>query len=111
MLMSRAVAREMEKTGGGVILNNASIAGLNTDDSYVHDAASKAGLLSLNRSLTIELDPYNIRVNAVSPGYTDTPTNEEALAPELLRQLRTESAVSSWDGCSPQPRSLPPLRS
>jgi NAD(P)-dependent dehydrogenase (short-subunit alcohol dehydrogenase family) len=90
MLMSRAVAREMVKTGGGVILNNASIAGLNTDGSYAHYAASKAGLLSLNRSMAVELAPYHIRVNAVSPGYTDTPMNEAALAPELLCQLRTD---------------------
>ena len=79
----------MVKAGGGVILNNASIAGLNTDGLYAHYAASKAGLLSLNRSMAVELAPYNIRVNAISPGYTDTPMTEESVTPEMLTRLRT----------------------
>ncbi len=88
-LTSRAVAREMVKSGGGVILHNASIAGLNTDGVYAHYAASKAGLLSLNRSMAVELAQYNIRVNAVSPGYTDTPMIELAVPPDMLKKLRT----------------------
>lgn len=88
-LVSQAVAREMVKSGGGVILLNASIAGLNTDGVYAHYAASKAGLLSLNRSMAVELAQYNIRVNAVSPGYTDTPMIELAVSPDMLKKLRT----------------------
>jgi NAD(P)-dependent dehydrogenase (short-subunit alcohol dehydrogenase family) len=89
LLMSRNVGREMVKTGGGVILHNASIAGLNTDGLYAHYAASKAGLLSLNRSMAVELAPHNIRVNAVSPGYTDTQMNEDVLSSKMVKKLRT----------------------
>jgi NAD(P)-dependent dehydrogenase (short-subunit alcohol dehydrogenase family) len=89
-LMSKAVAREMLKAGGGVILNNASIAGLNTDGQYAHYAASKAGLLSLNRSLAVEFAQYNIRVNAVSPGYTETPMTEHAVSPETWVTMKED---------------------
>lgn len=90
LLVSRNVAREMVKTGGGVIINNASIAGLNTDGLYAHYAASKAGLLSLNRSMAVELAQFNIRVNAVSPGYTRTPMNEIALPPEMWETMNSD---------------------
>jgi NAD(P)-dependent dehydrogenase (short-subunit alcohol dehydrogenase family) len=70
-LMSQAVARRM-RGRGGVILNNASIAGLGVDGPFAHYSASKAGLLALTRSLAVELAPFRIRVNAVSPGYVRT---------------------------------------
>jgi NAD(P)-dependent dehydrogenase (short-subunit alcohol dehydrogenase family) len=71
-LMSQAVARVMAGGGGGVILNNASIAGLGVDGAFAHYSASKAGLLALTRSMAVELASSAIRVNSVSPGYTRT---------------------------------------
>jgi 3-oxoacyl-[acyl-carrier protein] reductase len=38
----------------------------------VHYAASKGGVVSATRSLALELAPYNIRVNSISPGYIET---------------------------------------
>jgi NAD(P)-dependent dehydrogenase (short-subunit alcohol dehydrogenase family) len=89
-LMSQAVARAMVGAGDGVILHNASIAGLNTDGPYANYAASKAGLLALNRSMAVELARHHIRVNAVSPGYTYTEMTETAVTPTMLAHMQTE---------------------
>jgi NAD(P)-dependent dehydrogenase (short-subunit alcohol dehydrogenase family) len=70
-LMSQAVARLMQGRGG-VILNNASISGLATEKGFAHYCAAKAGLISLTRSMAVELAPLKIKVNAISPGYTRT---------------------------------------
>ena len=88
-LLSQAVARAMVPAGGGVILHNASIAGLNTDGPYANYCASKAGLLALNRSMAVELARYHIRVNAVSPGYTHTDMTEAAVTPALFNYMQT----------------------
>jgi NAD(P)-dependent dehydrogenase (short-subunit alcohol dehydrogenase family) len=80
-LMSQAIARRM-RGRGGVILNNASIAGLGVDGPFAHYSASKAGLLALTRSLAVELAPLKIRVNAVSPGYTRTEMTMQYFGPE-----------------------------
>ena len=88
-LLSQAVARAMVHGGGGVILHNASIAGMNTDGPYANYCASKAGLLALNRSMAVELARYHIRVNAVSPGYTQTVMTEAAVPPAVFHHMQT----------------------
>jgi NAD(P)-dependent dehydrogenase (short-subunit alcohol dehydrogenase family) len=71
--MSQLVAKSMVESGkDGVILHNGSIAASAADGQYTHYSVSKAGLLALMRSMAVELAPHNIRVNAVSPGYTRT---------------------------------------
>ena len=86
-LLSQCVAREMIKAGGGVILHNASIAASAVDGFYSSYSVSKSGLLALNRSMAVELAPYNIRVNAVSPGYTHTAMTEESVAAEIMEYM------------------------
>lgn len=87
-LLSQAVARAMVPAGG-VILHNASIAGLNTDGPYANYCASKAGLLALTRSMATELARYHIRVTAVSPGYTHTVMTEAAVTSAMLDYMQT----------------------
>jgi NAD(P)-dependent dehydrogenase (short-subunit alcohol dehydrogenase family) len=67
----------MLKRGSGAIVNVASGRGLQGAAGGSHYAASKAGLLSLTRSLALEWGP-SIRVNAVVPGVTDTDQPREA---------------------------------
>jgi meso-butanediol dehydrogenase/(S,S)-butanediol dehydrogenase/diacetyl reductase len=86
-LMSQAAARSMRDTGGGVILHNASIDASGGDGPFASYNASKAGLLGLNRTMAIELAPYGIRSNCVSPGFTHTQMTESAVGPKLMEYL------------------------
>ena len=74
-----------QRKGGGVILNPASIAGMvgaampgNVPGNLVHNVA-KAAVIRLTTNLAVELSPWNIRVNAVSPGFIDTPATRSLL--------------------------------
>jgi NAD(P)-dependent dehydrogenase (short-subunit alcohol dehydrogenase family) len=86
-LMSQAVARQMARAGGGVVLHTASIDASGGDGPYAAYNASKAGLLGLNRTLALELAAHGIRSNCVSPGFTHTVMTEKAVGPELLAYL------------------------
>jgi 3-oxoacyl-[acyl-carrier protein] reductase len=66
-LCSRAVVPHMIRKGSGVILNASSVVGL-----YGNYAATKAGVIAFARTWSRELAKYNIRVNAVAPGFIAT---------------------------------------
>jgi|KNS12BottometaT_FD_k123_29803_2 NAD(P)-dependent dehydrogenase (short-subunit alcohol dehydrogenase family) len=78
-LMTRLCIPEMKKRGGGVIINTASVQGLQSAKGVSAYAASKGGILSLTRQLALEYAEDGIRVLAVNPGTIDTPMVEEAL--------------------------------
>ncbi|MEE2710894.1 MAG: glucose 1-dehydrogenase [Gemmatimonadota bacterium] len=78
-LMSKYCIPVMIKRGGGVIINTASVQGLQSALGVSAYAASKGGDLSLTRQLALEYAKDNIRVLAVNPGTIDTPLVEEAL--------------------------------
>jgi len=82
-LVSREAARALiaAKTGGSII-NVASILGLRVAGRVAPYSASKAALLQLTRSLALEWARYNIRVNAIAPGYIETELNRDFFSSE-----------------------------
>jgi 3-oxoacyl-[acyl-carrier protein] reductase len=69
---AQAVAPFMIKQGGGVILNATSIVGLDGNFGQTNYVASKAGVIGMTKVWARELGRYQIRVNAVAPGFTLT---------------------------------------
>ena len=79
-LMTRVCVPPMIAAGGGVIINTASVQGLQSARGVSAYAASKGGILSLTRQLALDYAEHNIRVLAVNPGTIDTPLVDEAVA-------------------------------
>lgn len=73
MLFSRAVIPHMMASSGGSIINMSSIHATLTGPAVAAYAATKGALITFTRSMAIELGPSGIRVNAILPGYIDTP--------------------------------------
>ncbi|MEJ2262122.1 MAG: glucose 1-dehydrogenase [Anaerolineales bacterium] len=75
---AQAVAPYMIHQGAGVILNATSIVGLDGNFGQTNYVATKAGVIGMTKVWARELGRYNIRVNAVAPGFTLT---------EMVRQM------------------------
>ncbi|MCU1348982.1 MAG: short-chain dehydrogenase/reductase, partial [Acidobacteria bacterium] len=71
-LCTRAVVPHMIAGGGGAILNASSIVGLYGNFGQTNYAATKAGVISFTQTWARELGKFNIRVNAVAPGFIAT---------------------------------------
>jgi len=81
-LVAREAIREMLKSGGGSIVNTASMYGwVGSPGSAAYNAA-KGGVINLTRSLALEYAEQNIRVNSLCPGFIDTP-----IIPEESKQI------------------------
>lgn len=85
-------------SAGGAIVNLSSIHASSAFPNAIPYACSKAGLLALTRNLALELANRNIRVNAICPGYIDTPMWDEWLR-----------SVSDPEACAAQTAALHPL--
>lgn len=86
-LVGRAVARRMVVRRRGAIINMASKNGLDGEAGYAHYNASKGGVVMLTRTMAVELAQFGIRVNAVAPGYLQTPMSEAIDSPEFVHDF------------------------
>ncbi len=82
-----AVVPHMQKSGGGKIVNFSSVAGLTGTPSFSVYSATKAAVIMFTKSLAIELAPHNINVNAIAPGNTKTPMNEDLRTKEEYKPV------------------------
>ncbi len=106
-LVARAVLPGMIAAKAGSIVNVASVHADMTYPGMFPYAAAKAGLVGLTRSLALEVGPHQIRVNALSPGYTETylvkefferqdPTlRDKVLAAHAMRRMAKPSEIAN----------------
>jgi NAD(P)-dependent dehydrogenase (short-subunit alcohol dehydrogenase family) len=89
--MTRACAPGMRRRGRGAIVNIASVNGLRGKFGQSNYAASKGGLIAFTRAVATELARDHIRVNAVAPGFIETPMT--ATLPEDVRRKAVDAAL------------------
>jgi len=100
---SQAVADAMVLQGSGVILNASSIVGIYGNFGQTNYAATKFGVIGFTKTWSRELGPKGIRVNAVAPGFVDTPilrTIPEKVLQEMahkvpLKRLGTPEEIAN----------------
>lgn len=98
---TKAAARSMQRSGGGAIVNIASISAMNPGPDHAHYNSAKAAVVMFTRSAAQELGTYNIRVNAVAPGLVNRPGLEEQW-PDGVRRYRQAAPLS----CLVQPEDV-----
>lgn len=84
-----AVAQHMiARGGGGHIINFGSAAGVAGRSQYIVYSATKAGVIHMTRSFGVALAPHGIHVNAIAPGNTATPMNENVRTEPEYEEIR-----------------------
>jgi NAD(P)-dependent dehydrogenase (short-subunit alcohol dehydrogenase family) len=92
-LMAKYCIPEIRKRGGGAIINIASVQGLQSQKLVPAYAASKGGILSLTRQLSLDYADENIRVVAINPGTIDT---EMVRSMAKLEDGTTDDTLAQW---------------
>lgn len=85
--MIRAVSRPMIRQKGGRICNISSVSGLMGNAGQTNYSASKAGVIGLTKSAALELSKRGITVNAVAPGFVETPMTKDLVNSPLLERI------------------------
>ena len=86
-LISQAVSKVMKKNKYGRIINMSSIWGTKTKEKRTSYTTSKAGLIGMTKTLSVELAKHNILVNSVSPGFTLTELTKSILNEDEMKEL------------------------
>jgi 3-oxoacyl-[acyl-carrier protein] reductase len=84
---AQAVTDAMVAQGGGVILNASSVVGIYGNFGQTNYAASKFGVIGFTKTWSRELGPKGVRVNAVAPGFIETPILG-TIPDKVLQQMR-----------------------
>jgi 3-oxoacyl-[acyl-carrier protein] reductase len=92
---TRAAARSMAQRGSGAIVNIASICGISGCVGYPHYSAAKGGILAFTRAVAKELIVQGVRVNAIAPGFIETPTTA-ITSSRLQASLRLQTPLGRY---------------
>lgn len=95
-LCSRHSIPVMARSGGGVIVNIASVGGVVGAAGLAAYASAKAAVLNLTRQMAVDFGPQNIRVNSICPGTIPTPMHYAFYAPE-----EQEATLKEWAAMRP----------
>jgi NAD(P)-dependent dehydrogenase (short-subunit alcohol dehydrogenase family) len=90
---TQRAARHMKDNGGGVIINNASIAAINAGAGMISYRSSKAAVAHASKCMAIDLAPYGIRVNCITPAHIKTGITNYDMGPVLkyMQPLQREA--------------------
>ncbi len=103
--VTRAFTPKLIEQRSGRIITIASIASRVGDRYITAYTAAKHGVLGLTRALAVELLPYNITVNAICPGYVNTPMTDASVSNITARTgMSAEQARAALEKASPQNR-------
>jgi NAD(P)-dependent dehydrogenase (short-subunit alcohol dehydrogenase family) len=91
-IVGQAAARVMKETGGGAIVNIASVSGITGNAGRSAYGAAKWGVVGLSRVMAIDLADLGIRVNVVAPGAVETP---------LVDRMLPEEEAGQWTAHTP----------
>ena len=87
-VVAQAVAKRLRASGGGAIVNLASINGIHPSPNCGAYAAAKAGVMGLTQQMSVEWGEFGIRVNAVAPGFIDAGMSAPFYADQKVRERR-----------------------
>ena len=85
-VLGKMMTESKVKGGNRAIVNIASLSGHKAASHLPHYSSAKAAVINFTRALALELAPYGIRVNSVSPGFAETPLTEWSLKKEKFMQ-------------------------
>jgi NAD(P)-dependent dehydrogenase (short-subunit alcohol dehydrogenase family) len=102
MLMAKSAIPEMQKQGGGAVVNIASIDGLKGGNPSLFYSTSKGAIINMTRSMAVHHGPAGIRVNCIAPGYVFTPMVTSRGMDDGLRETRRNNNLllkegTGWD--------------
>ena len=92
---TREALKLMSRVNRGAIINMSSVAALTGLDVVPHYSAAKGGILSLTRALAREVGSRGIRVNAICPGYIETPMTA-GMSPLMQKIVLSRTPLGRW---------------
>jgi 3-oxoacyl-[acyl-carrier protein] reductase len=92
---TREALRLMSRRNRGAIVNMSSVAGLMGLENVPHYSAAKAGILGFTRAVAREVGSRNIRVNAICPGFIDTPMTQQ-MSPLMRQAVTMRTPLGRW---------------
>jgi 3-oxoacyl-[acyl-carrier protein] reductase len=92
-LLGQRAGQVMKEQGGGVILYTASISASGASRGLASYCVTKAGIVALVKSMALDLAPFGIRVNCVSPGPADTQRSVDLVGEEMMVKFRENFAA------------------